>query len=799
MSWNRAVWLTLCVALAGGLREASAVTLEQVSESTPWTGVTWRHYTTTSPTTHTWVALVDLCASRVHVTSTKAPSGTKSTESWAKGQGVQVATNGDFYKTGPVRVYGDAAGEGVHWPSVQLGTDAAYGSEWYFKKYGWIAFGHDWVDFTHTKQTKKSSPAATQGWKAGTVAPPLPPGTLSVVSGFPELVVEGAKVTCSSPTASTCFPDRSDMRDRHPRTAMGLTKDRKTFILAVVDGRTSKSVGMYGTELADLMAKLGAWEAFNLDGGGSSQLYVAGKGTINDASGNNNGGGLRAVANHWGIFAGTAGGKGVRPGHCVASAPCGVVPAGGGIVDDADPCFETFGPPDYWRTESAGYDGGLHWTNAFKGSAPSNWAWWQLALDQAGTYRVEVYGKAPWAKFAKTRYGVRAAGKDYTVTVDQAKASGWLAIGEWSFASGGSQWLAVYDDASGTVAAEQHIVADAIRLVRLDPWCGDGVCNGAESCGGCSEDCGACPSCGDGACGAEEGCDTCAPDCGSCPPACGDGVCDAGEGCSACPTDCGACPASCGDGVCGGGEACTTCPADCGACDVCGDGECGADEGCAVCPVDCGACAGCGDGECGAGEGCGGCPADCGPCPVDCGDGECGSAEGCASCPVDCGSCPADCGDGECGAAEGCASCPVDCGSCPGGGDAGGWGDGGAPGDGLSGDGGPAWGGGPITPDGGGAGWGWDGAAGGGAGGGEPGGSDGAGPGGPDGAGQGVGAVEGLGAAVTSGGSADDGCGAGGRVASPWWALIALAVLSGARRRFEPPWPGRSTRSRRPA
>ncbi len=87
---------------------------------------TRRHYTTTSPTTHTWVTLVDLCTANVHVTSTRAPSGLQSTGSWATDEGVQVATNGDFYATGPVRVCGNAVGRGLAWPLDQTGDDPGY-------------------------------------------------------------------------------------------------------------------------------------------------------------------------------------------------------------------------------------------------------------------------------------------------------------------------------------------------------------------------------------------------------------------------------------------------------------------------------------------------------------------------------------------------------------------------------------------------------------------------------------------------------------------------------------------------
>lgn len=300
-------------------RNAQATTIASQTETTPYPGVRILTIRTASPATRAWAAVVDLCGAYVHVDATKASTSTRTTGAWASALGAQLATNGDFFKTGPLRVYGNAVGSGTPWPVSQTGTDPQYSSEWSYDHYGWIAFGPDWVDFTHTEYVK-NHPAAypfQEGWRPSEVNPPAPPGTLALVSGFPELVVEGNIVTCSSPTATTCFPDRSDMRARHPRTAMGITEDRRTFILLVVDGRTSLSAGMYGTELAWLMGKLGAWQAFNLDGGGSSQFWQDGKGYLNDVTGNNNGAGTRAVANHWGVFAGTASKKAKRPGHCV--------------------------------------------------------------------------------------------------------------------------------------------------------------------------------------------------------------------------------------------------------------------------------------------------------------------------------------------------------------------------------------------------------------------------------------------------------------------------------------------------
>jgi len=219
--------------------------------------------------------------------------------------------------------------------------------------------------------------------------------------------------------------------------------------------------------------------------------------------------------------------------------------------------------------------------------------------------------------------------------------------------------------------------------------CGDGVCQGDETCQNCPGDCGACNgTCGDGFCSADETCESCTDDCGAC-TGCGDGFCVGDETCETCTDDCGVCT-GCGDGFCVGDETCDTCPDDCGACAVCGDGVCEDAKGetpatcpedcegpvtcgdgictdpaedCQNCPDDCGACTGCGDGTCADDEDCTSCPQDCGQCPSFCGDGYCDHDEDCNSCSEDCGECPQSCGDGQCQplGGETCANCPSDC------------------------------------------------------------------------------------------------------------------------------------------
>lgn len=71
-------------------------------------------------------------------------------------------------------------------------------------------------------------------------------------------------------------PDWGERKQRHPRTAIGW--NREYLVLVVVDGRQAElSIGMNYAELSGLMRRLGCTEAMNLDGGGSSTLWLGGQ------------------------------------------------------------------------------------------------------------------------------------------------------------------------------------------------------------------------------------------------------------------------------------------------------------------------------------------------------------------------------------------------------------------------------------------------------------------------------------------------------------------------------------------
>ncbi|MEO5851959.1 MAG: phosphodiester glycosidase family protein [Nocardioides sp.] len=63
-----------------------------------------------------------------------------------------------------------------------------------------------------------------------------------------------------------------DDREMHPRTAIGIDRDTNTVLMLVIDGRQTFSRGYTMVELANLMLELGAEDALNLDGGGSSTM-----------------------------------------------------------------------------------------------------------------------------------------------------------------------------------------------------------------------------------------------------------------------------------------------------------------------------------------------------------------------------------------------------------------------------------------------------------------------------------------------------------------------------------------------
>ena len=71
--------------------------------------------------------------------------------------------------------------------------------------------------------------------------------------------------------------------DTHPRTAVAVTYD-DCVLFVTIDGRfPGQAVGMPTTLMQEFFTLLGAKSALNLDGGGSTTMYIKGRGVVNHA------------------------------------------------------------------------------------------------------------------------------------------------------------------------------------------------------------------------------------------------------------------------------------------------------------------------------------------------------------------------------------------------------------------------------------------------------------------------------------------------------------------------------------
>lgn len=107
----------------------------------------------------------------------------------------------------------------------------------------------------------------------------------------------GDEITINIRTSTNGFPDHIDIDEAiggsghiilqngeitnignpecHPRTFMGINKERTKIYSVVIDGRNAAiSAGITLDDQGYVLKALGAWEGVNLDGGGSSCLYI---------------------------------------------------------------------------------------------------------------------------------------------------------------------------------------------------------------------------------------------------------------------------------------------------------------------------------------------------------------------------------------------------------------------------------------------------------------------------------------------------------------------------------------------
>jgi exopolysaccharide biosynthesis protein len=189
------------------------------------------------------VTRVDLTNEDIQVISTRESEKGLKVSDFAKREHALAAINGDYFdeRFNPV---GMTVGPCGQWDSVKK-----------IRREGYVAVGGSKARIA--KQSDVSLDADPEDWMEATV------------SGWPALIVSCKPVKPLPGSASFTLAT-------HPRTAVGLSKDRQTLYLVVADGRRTGVPGLTLPQLAAFMSeKLHACAAINLDGGGSSAMWVS--------------------------------------------------------------------------------------------------------------------------------------------------------------------------------------------------------------------------------------------------------------------------------------------------------------------------------------------------------------------------------------------------------------------------------------------------------------------------------------------------------------------------------------------
>jgi exopolysaccharide biosynthesis protein len=219
---------------------AAAAVLAQDEWQPVGPGVTYEHIRDGSMDIH--VARIDLTSDKVRiVASRQSDFGTRVSE-FAKRTHALIAINGDYFDK-VMKPIGLVIGPCGQWSDTK---DTS--------REGVVAFGPNRAEV----RTQSEVMDPPEDWVAG------------AVSGWPMLVRECHALTSTELPGSDGFT-----RSPHARTAVGITKDGSTLYLVVADGRRKDVPGLTLGQLGAWMAdKLQVCSAINLDGGGSSTMWV---------------------------------------------------------------------------------------------------------------------------------------------------------------------------------------------------------------------------------------------------------------------------------------------------------------------------------------------------------------------------------------------------------------------------------------------------------------------------------------------------------------------------------------------
>ena len=127
----------------------------------------------------------------------------------------------------------------------------------------------DGVKVSHVKEPRKGAFFLVRKDGGVEITPDIPLAETNNVSismcGFWMIMTNGVPAYAPGPNPGGLAP----------RTALGLTPDKKTLVMLVIDGRQpGYSLGADNNDIFDILKREGVSDAVNMDGGGSSSLVV---------------------------------------------------------------------------------------------------------------------------------------------------------------------------------------------------------------------------------------------------------------------------------------------------------------------------------------------------------------------------------------------------------------------------------------------------------------------------------------------------------------------------------------------
>lgn len=211
-------------------------------------GVEWKQLETTWRGAPRSINVVCITPSTQNKLGLALPSALATTSATSKAEDALVAINASYFSstsTGFVRING-----------VDKCAGNTYSDSDYYKNNGVFVFSDN---LPNIKEVKNNAAAAK-----------LPDQNIQCCG--PLLAIDSNDIKQENVSHCTTA---------HPRTVIGVTDDGRVLFV-VVDGRfEGKAEGMSTTMLQELMRLLGAKHALNLDGGGSSTMYIKDKGVVN--------------------------------------------------------------------------------------------------------------------------------------------------------------------------------------------------------------------------------------------------------------------------------------------------------------------------------------------------------------------------------------------------------------------------------------------------------------------------------------------------------------------------------------